>query len=299
MNRETPKWLVLIPVIVGIFLLHTCRDPQKMQDTMSKANQASISYQTGFLNSAKSVVPKGIKAPSLEAVLESLKEKPEVVVSDISEVPNDTEQPPQASQSVTAQSSESALIIQGQLEQFIRDWEGKYWMENEFLKVQCVGGVKLYMQEALGLQYKVWAPATNPNLGWPPIAVSDFLDKNQGIVAKIGTTTINGLTYSYQVVPILPEDHDKLQPGDIMIMGKSGNFYFDPKVGMRSEEVGHTGIFVGYPDNNPHSEFFTMFDQNGEFGNANPNTEYYQFHSFPKSKLNERAIALRIVLQRK
>ena len=144
--------------------------------------------------------------------------------------------------------------------------------------VQCVGGVKFYLRDSMGITPQVWAPNDNPALGYPPFAIRDYLNNGAGIFPvgpmQVGTNA-HGLQYSVQPIP--RDQANALEVGDVIIFGQYG-------------QVGHTAIFAGYPDNNPESSQIIVYDMNGT-GSHDP----WTFRRFGKDWLNHESAALRVV----
>ncbi len=167
---------------------------------------------------------------------------------------------------------------------FANEWEGKYWIEPGVGTIQCVGGVKRYMADALGIEYLIWAP-TDSYKGFPPLAIRDYLNGMGGIVNPEGTANVPGIgPVPYKIKVIYPGEQLKI--GDIVILGRlDQNSWSNP---------GHTGIFVEY---SADKNGIIIFDQNGGSGSSTPGPDSYGFHQFPVSSLNELAIGLRVEFQ--
>jgi hypothetical protein len=167
---------------------------------------------------------------------------------------------------------------------FADEWEGKYWIEPGVGTIQCVGGVKRYMADALGIEYLIWAP-TDSYKGFPPLAIRDYLNGMGGIVQPQGTANVPGMgAVPYQIKVIYPGEQLKI--GDIVILGRTDqNSWSNP---------GHTGIFVEY---SADKNGVIIFDQNGGSGSSTPGPDSFGFHQFPVSSLNELAIGLRVEFQ--
>lgn len=177
--------------------------------------------------------------------------------------------------------SRSEQLNQDLFWKFADEWEGKYWIEPGVGTIQCVGGVKRYMADALGIEYLIWAP-TDSYAGFPPLAIRDYLNGMGGIVQPQGTANVPGMgAVPYQIKVIYPGEELKI--GDIVILGRTDqNSWSNP---------GHTGIFVEYTaDKNA----IIIFDQNGGSGSSTPGPDSFGFHQFPVSSLNELAIGLRV-----
>lgn len=180
-------------------------------------------------------------------------------------------------------------------DKFVSDYQGfNQAFDGPAYGIQCVGGVKFWMRDGLGIRPQVWAPATNSYMGWPPIAVWDWMNGRGGIIDPTGTANIGGHQIAYKVLELKPEHWQYLIPGDIMILGKTGG---PIPPGGQSAEVGHTGIFNGFANGTPDSGSFVMFDMNGERGASDPSADYFRFHTFSQGRLNEHIIAFRVVFE--
>lgn len=180
-------------------------------------------------------------------------------------------------------------------DKFVNDYQGfDQAFDGPAYGIQCVGGVKFWLRDGLGIRPLVWAPATNSYMGWPPIAVWDWMNGNGGIIEPRGTANIGGHQIAYKVLEIKPDQWQYLIPGDIMILGKTGGAI---PPGGQSAEVGHTGIFNSFANGTPDSGSFVMFDMNGELGASSPSADYFRFHTFSQGRLNEHIIAFRVVFE--
>ncbi|MFW5703500.1 MAG: hypothetical protein ACOCXQ_01575 [Patescibacteria group bacterium] len=184
----------------------------------------------------------------------------------------------------------SSKLVEERFWAFVDEWNGKYWIEPGIGEIECVGGVKLYLQEALGVEPLVWAP-TDPNKGFPPLAIRDYITSlNAGgspsIVQPSGRAVVPGYgSVPYQVE--LVHDATALQIGDIVFLGKTAeNSWSNP---------GHTGIFARY--GTLGTSTIVIFDQNGETGGSLIGSDNFAFHEFPARNLNEHAVGMRLVFE--
>ena len=182
-----------------------------------------------------------------------------------------------------------------------------YWSEpNMGGAVECVGLIKRYQHEVLGLDYsylrddgyKFMTWPTNYGNGWPNNAVVELINGNISIfdpnMHDNGHDVItfpDGAKYKFHYVVIPPSMHNQLEFGDIIIWGS----YQQAKNGT----PGHVGMFAGYPDG-PDGQKIMQLDENGGAGSetAIP-ADAIQFHTFSKDWLNDHGIAVRVILDEK
>lgn len=268
---------LLVVFVVGLFLLGPRLFAPKTQE---EANAWVQIRATGEANTQQLIADWENTIRTLGSIAVSRAQVQEIATDQ----PVATPVPPEAPPEVQAK-SRSQQIHEQRFWAFANEWEGKHWIEPGVGSIQCVGGVKRYMADALGMEYLIWAPR-DPNAGFPPLAIRDYLDGMASIVRPEGTANVPGIgQVPFKIKVLSPGEEFEL--GDIVILGRlDQNSWSNP---------GHTGIFVEYA--NPEKTAIIIFDQNGGSGSSTPGPDSYGFHQFPVSSLNELAIGLRVEFQ--
>lgn len=215
--------------------------------------------------------------------------------------------PAPASTDTEYTSARSRTLMAPYIKQFFENAPNEpYWAEPGMgTLVECVGLIKRYQEEVLGLDFS-YLPNHNsadarymtwPNdvgNGWPNYSIKKLLDGHASIFdpnppeGKNVITFPDGKRYRFHIVTIPPNMSNQLEFGDILIFGSLQDAL--------NGTAGHVGLFAAYPDG-PDGPRVMVLDENGGSGSESRiEADAIQFHTFNKNWLNDQAIAVRVIL---
>lgn len=298
-HRFIATILVLLMLALGTFILVVLFPPKPIKDPklISAFQQQGRAYQE-YIAKVKS---EGVSIDDALALVNSFLQQQQLPIG--TAVPGQPTQTPDTTADSQYSSARSKTILAPYIKSFFETApKDPYWAEPGMNAVECVGLIKRYQHEVLGLNfrylsshnedYMTWA--ADVGNGWPNYSIKVYLDGKPSIFdpnpppGKDVITFPDGKKYKFHVVAIPPSMKNQLEFGDILIFGSLQDAY--------NGVAGHTGLFAAYP-NGPDGDKIMMLDENGGKGSETAIPEdAIQFHSFNKSWLSDQAIALRVII---